>query len=220
MLLQKIINRSFPSLKENKCFQTKTLLNIQNFYAICVLSHILYSLYHFHVNKNYETIICSLRYLSYYVTFDILLCERIIYFHHSVCAIMGYIFFTNPQLSYLAQDFVVGVLTTEVSTFFLTVRAILEDYKHSNKYTMITYNVNNVIFSGTFVYTRFYIYVKALRMDELPLLLSSLTLVESVSFQFSLLSLLLLNIYWGFLIMKSLFRMKKKRPSTHMLESE
>jgi hypothetical protein len=210
MLLLTIINTCFPAVKDIKCFEKKTLLKIQNFYAMCVLTHIMYSLFHFYQSRNYETIISSVRYLSCYVAFDLLLCEKIMYFHHSLCIVMGYIFFKNPRITYLAQDFIVSVITTEVSTFFLTVRAIVEEYKHYNQYIMITYNVNNVVFSGTFMYTRIYIFVKALRMDEYKMILSSLTFVESISVQFCLISLLLLNMYWGFLIMKISLQLFKK----------
>jgi hypothetical protein len=217
MLIKHLINNYFAAYKDKHYFQTDYLIRVQNTYAICTLSYVMVCLYNYYANNDYGSIISSFHLLCYYVTFDFLLCEKLIYFHHSLCVIMGYVYFNNLQLTYASQNCVVCILSTEISTFFLTIRAILEDYKRVNKCLMITYNVNNVIFTGTFMYTRLYMYINALRTDEFKNLLSSLSYLDSILFQICLFSLLVLNLYWARLIMKSILRINSgtKKQITH-----
>jgi hypothetical protein len=189
------------------------LLQFQNMYAMCVLSCVMKSLLDFYVNDNYESIIDSYRLIAYYVTFDMLFCEKIMYLHHAFCWVLAYSYFNNLEASYESKDFCTLILTTEVSTYFLTLRAMLEESKHSHIYTKRAYDVLSVIFSITFFYFRFYVYINALQMEQYKVFLSTMTWFDRVALQIGLNGLLLLNVYWGRLILKLCYRMvyPKKR---------
>lgn len=189
------------------------VLQFQNMYALYVLTNVMKGLIDFYVNDKYESVIDSYRLIIYYVTFDMLFCEKIMYFHHTFCWSLGYAYFNNLEASYAAKDFCAFVLTTEISTYFLTWRAILEDAKHSHIYIKRVYNALTVLFSLTFFYFRFYIYINALRMEQYAILLSTISLFDRFAMQLGLNGLLLLNIYWGRLILKMCYRMvyPKKR---------
>jgi len=61
------------------------LLQFQNMYAGYVLSHVMRSLFDFYFYDNYESVVDSFRLLCYYVSFDMLFCEKIMYIHHAFC---------------------------------------------------------------------------------------------------------------------------------------
>jgi hypothetical protein len=204
MLIQRFLPTDIPKA---------WLLQFQNIYAACVLTRVMKSLLDFYFYKNYESIIDSFRVITYYVSFDMLFCEKIMYLHHTFCWVLAYSYFNNLEASYAAKGFCTLVLTTEISTYFLTLRAMLEDAKHLNIYTKRAYDVLGILFSLTFFYFRFYVYINALKMEEYMVYLSTMTWFDNFALQFGLNGLLLLNIYWGRLILKMYYRMvyPKKR---------
>jgi len=189
------------------------LLQFQNMYALCVLIRLMKGLFEFHFNDDYESIVESYRLLQYYLAFDMLFCGENMYFHHACCLAMSRSYFNNLEASYDSKQFCFSLLTSEVSTVFLTLRAILEDVKHSHIYTKRAYDTLSMLFSITFFYFRFYIYINALRTEQYTAFLSTMTYFDNAMLQIGANGLLLLNIYWGRLILKSFYRMiyPKKR---------
>lgn len=189
------------------------LLQFQNMYALGVLTRVMKGLFDFYFNDNYESVVYSFKLIVCYVSFDMLFCENIMYLHHGFCWALGYAYFNNLEAAHRSKDFCALILTSEVSTFFLTCRAILEDTKHSHIYIKRAYDTLSIIFSITFFYFRFYVYVNAIRMEQYVEFLSTITYFNRVVMQIGLNGLLLLNIYWGRLILKSFYRMvyPKKR---------
>jgi hypothetical protein len=189
------------------------LLQFQNMYAMCVLTRIMKGLFDFYFNDNYESVVYSFELTVYYVSFDMLFCEKIMYLHHAFCWALGYSYFNNLEASYMSKEFCALILTSEVSTLFLTLRAILEHVKHLNAYTKRAYDALSVIFSVTFFYFRFYVYINALRMEQYATFISSMTWFDGVVMRIGLNGLLFMNLFWGRLILKSLYRMiyPKKR---------
>ena len=183
------------------------LLQFQNMYAMYVLTRVMKGLFDFYFNGDYESVVASFNILCYYVSFDMLFCEKIIYFHHFLCGVLGYLYFTNLEAMNASKDFCALILTTEVSTFFLTLRAILEDVKHLNIYTKTAHNTVSALFSITFFYFRFYVYINAMYSDQYASLLSAVNYFDRGLLKIGLNGLLLLNIYWGRLILKSVYRM-------------
>lgn len=189
------------------------LLQFQNMYAGYVLSHVMRSLFNFYVNDDGESTIDSIRLLAYYVSFDLLFCEKIMYIHHTLCLCLGYVVFNNLEAYYASKEFGALILSSEVSTYFLTLRAMLEESKHSHIYIKRAYDTVSVIFSLTFFYFRFYVFTNALQMEQYTEFRSAMSWFDSAMLQFGLSGLLLLNIYWGRLILKMCYRMvyPKKR---------
>jgi hypothetical protein len=189
------------------------LLQFQNVYAMCALLRVMKGLFDFYFNDDYESVVESFRVITYYVSFDMLFCEKIMYLHHAFCWALSYSYFNNLEASYMSKEFCTLILTSEVSTVFLTLRAMLEGVKHLNVRVKYVYDASSTLFSITFFYFRFYIYVNALQTEQYTMFLSSMTYFESAIMQIGLNGLLLLNIYWGRLILKSFYRMvyPKKR---------
>jgi len=204
MLIQSFLPVNIPKAR---------LLQFQNMYALSVITRVMKGLFDFYVNDNYNSVIDSYGLISYYVTFDMLFCEKIMYFHHVFCWALVRVYFNNLEASYEAKDFCAFVLTTEISTYFLTWRSILEDVKHSHIYIKRVYDVITVLFSLTFFYFRFYVFINALQMEQYVVFRSTMSLFDSIVLLIGLYGLLLLNIYCGRLILKMCYRMvyPKKR---------
>jgi len=204
MLIQPFLPANIPKAR---------LLQFQNMYALSVLTRVMKGLFDFYFYDNYVSIIESYRLILYYVTFDMLFCEKIMYVHHTFCWALACVYFKNLEASYEAKDFCAFVLTTEISTYFLTWRSILEYMKHLHIYIKKVYDALTVLFSLTFFYFRFYILINALQMEQYTEFLFAMSRFDSVVLQIGLNGLLLLNIYWGRLILKMCYRMvyPKKR---------
>ena len=197
MLIKRFLPDNIPKVQ---------VLRFQNMYALCVMTRVMKGLCDYYLNDDYESVTASINALCYYVTFDMLFCEKIIYFHHFLCGTLGYLYFNNSEATHASKDFCALILTTEVSTFFLTLRVMLEDVKHLNIYTKRAYYAVSAFFSITFFYFRFYVYINAMRSDQYALLLSTISYFNRGVLKFGLNGLLLLNIYWGSLILKSIYR--------------
>ena len=91
MLIQSFLPVNIPKAR---------LLQFQNMYALSVITRVMKGLFDFYVNDNYNSVIDSYGLISYYVTFDMLFCEKIMYFHHVFCWALARVYFNNLEASY------------------------------------------------------------------------------------------------------------------------
>jgi len=204
MLLIDIVNNYFPAYKEARIFQKEFLLNVQNAYATIMLAYLMTQLYHCAFYDECASLMLFYTKFNYYFVGDMLLCEPSLYLHHALSFASLYIYTINFQLTRLSYSTGIAFGMIEISTVFLTIRAILKKYKRAHPYIAVIYNINNQIFVITFFYTRVYLYYKqVLRNQDMYDVMSQIPTVEYYVFNTSLHLIYFLNLYWAYQIIQS-----------------
>lgn len=141
---------------------------------------------------------------NYYFVGDMLLCDPSLYLHHVLSFAILYLYTIHFQLTRLSYSTGIAFGMIEISTVFLTIRAILKNYKRAHPYITVIYNINNQIFVITFFYTRVYLYYKqVLRNQDMYDVMSQIPTVEYYVFNASLHLIYFLNLYWAYQIIQS-----------------
>jgi hypothetical protein len=203
MLLTYIVNNFFPAYKDARFFQKEFLLNVQNTYALVMLSYLMRQLYNCSCYDQCTSLMAFYTKFNYYFVLDIVLCDHTLYLHHALSFIILYIYTANFEIIQIAYSAGIAFAMIEISTTFLTIRAILKKYKRAHPYITMIYNINDAIFVITFFYTRIYLYYKqVLQNQELYNITRQFTLVEYHYFNICLYLLYCLNLYWAYQILQ------------------
>jgi len=212
MLLLRIVHKYFPSFRDNAIFQKHTLLDIQNTYAFVLLCYLMMCIFKFVHYQDFTYIIHFLLPMPYYFVGDLLLCEPIMFIHHAASFTLLQIYNHHLQMNpdvYYIQSPIYTIAFTEISTFFLSLKCFLHKYRNQSRLLTHIYNIINVVFAITFLYTRLYLmgsefvngnyYFLCLQYDTIP---------QMVLSHISIYTIFFLNIYWSALILQKIFKPK------------
>lgn len=202
MLLIKFIHTFFPAHKEAHIFQKEFLLNVQNAYALVILAFLMTQLCNCLMHNQCLNLVTTPQKLIYYFVADTLLCDPTMYLHHIASFVMAYIYSSNIEIMKQSYHLTFGLGIVEISTIFLTFRAILKNYKRSHPYITMFYNINDKIFVITFFYTRVYLYWKLFDNHNVNQVTIQLSSLEYHIFNACLYLLYFLNLYWGYKILQ------------------
>lgn len=202
MLLINIVNNYFPAHKDARIFQKEFLLNVQNAYALVMLAYLMTQLCNCVMHAQCATLITTPQKIIYYFVADTLLCDEGLYVHHIASFVMAYIYSSNIEIMKQSYQLTLGLGIIEISTVFLTIRAILRKYKRTHPYIALVYNVNDNMFVVTFLYTRVYLYWRLFGNEHVHQVITQFTPVEYHIFNTCLYLLYFLNLYWGYQIMR------------------
>lgn len=203
MLLINIVDNFFPSYKDARIFQKEFLLNVQNIYALTMLTYLMTQLINCAFYDNCTSLMAFYTKFNYYFVADALLCDQTLYLHHALSFIILYIYTINFEIIQIAHSAGIAFAMIEISTIFLTFRVILKNYKRIHPYITMICNINDKIFVITFLYTRVYLYYKqVLRNQDLYDITRQFTLVEYHYFNICLYLLYFLNLYWAWQILQ------------------
>lgn len=203
MLLINIVNKFFPAYAAAPIFQKQFLLNVQNAYALAMLFYLMLQLCNCTFYNQCDRLITSPQKFFYYFIGDILLCEPSIYIHHIVSFVMAHTYNSNIEIMKQTCNITIGFGIIEISTIFLTIRAILKNYKRDHQYITMFYNINDIIFAVTFLYTRVYLYWPLFGNEHVTSIIMQLSPMDRNVFNACLYFLYLLNLYWGCKITRS-----------------
>jgi hypothetical protein len=211
MLLLFLISLFLPNYKENKYLQKEFILNVQNSYALVVLSCCMYNLCCYHIYNDFSRIYLSFSILSNYMLFDLLICSDFtIYVHHIACIVGTHIIINNEVFYLSIKPQVVLFLTTEMSTFFLTIRCIFSIFKTNNNTVTVTkfLQIVDALFVSSFFYTRIYLFYNYIILSErfYELFHEHLNPTREYLLIWCVFTLFTLNIYWGCIIIKKIFK--------------
>jgi hypothetical protein len=185
-------------------FQKEFLLNVQNAYATIMLAYLMKQLCHCLMHDQCAGLMLFYTKFNYYFVGDMLICDPSLYLHHVLSFVTLYIYTVNFQLTRLSYSTGIAFGMIEISTVFLTIRAILKNYKRTHPYIAVIYNINNQIFVITFFYTRVYLYYKqVLRNQDMYDVMAQTSAVEYHVFNTSLHLIYFLNLYWAYQIIQS-----------------
>jgi hypothetical protein len=115
---------------------------------------------------------------------------------------MAYIYSRNIEIMKQSYHLTFGLGIIEISTVFLTIRAILKKYKRSHPYITMVYNVNDKFFVVTFLYTRVYLFWSLFGNHHVNQVISQFTPAEYHIFNACLYLIYCLNLYWAYLILQ------------------
>lgn len=202
MLLIQLVNNFFPAYKDARYFQKEFLLNVQNAYSLIILTYLMKQLYHCAFYDQCADLITTPQIFSYYFLGDMILCDPGMYFHHITSFVMAYIYSSNIEIMKQSCHLTFGLGIIEISTLFLTIRAILRSYKSAHPYITIIYNINNNIFAVTFLYTRVYLYWYLFGNENVTQVITQFTPVEYHILNTCLYLIYFLNLYWGYQILQ------------------
>jgi hypothetical protein len=204
MLLINIVNNFFPAYKDARIFQKEFLLNVQNAYALVMLAYLMTQLCNCVMHAQCANLMSFYTKFNYYFVADILLCDPGLYLHHALSFVILYLYTIHFELTRLSYSTGIAFGMIEISTLFLTFRAILRNYKRAHPYITMVYNINNQIFVITFFYTRVYLYYKqVLRNQDMYDALVQMPVVEYHIFNMCLYLLYFINLYWAYQIIQS-----------------
>ncbi len=195
-----------PFINLNKI--NNKLLLFQNIYLLFIVIYSLISIYDYRNTYNTLSLLDTTKYLRIFLLFDLLLCENELIIHHlaSLCitqiALNNNILFFNTNVVFYTSI----LYGTELSTLFLCIKSILLQQFNEN----IIYI--DLLFLGTFIYTRIYLFSKYLIFEKSLYYIFSEQLTKSASIFYifndniciniSLYTLYFLNIYWFLIITK------------------
>lgn len=223
MLLLRIVHKYFPSLRDKAIFQKRALLDFQNTYAFLLLCYAMMCIFKFVQYNDFTYIIHFLRPFPYYFIGDLLLCEPIMFIHHvasfTLLQIYTHHLHVNPDVYYI-QSPIYTIAFTEISTFFLSLKCFLHKYRNHSLFLTHIYNIINVVFAITFLYTRLYLFgAEFLNGKYYFLFLQYDTTHQIVLSHISICAILFLNIYWSWLILQNIFKPKVYTPPQQIQNS-
>ena len=196
------------------------LLVFQNIYALIICCQSLYSIYDWRNTGNVDSLITSAKYFRGFLMMDLLICSKEIYIHHIASLCINQIAFNNNIFfNETAAFYTTIVYGVELSTLFLIVKSLADQFKIKNKLTTI----NDILFLTTFTYTRIYLFSKYIILDKKfnDILIDNLSLTTSfttfithppyifsdnIIMQGSLYTLYILNLYWFSLMIKKIVK--------------
>ena len=202
MLLIEIVNNFFPTYKDARIFQKEFLLNVQNAYALTITLYLMTQLCNCAFYDQCANLVTTPQKFIYYFVADTLLCDPSMYLHHITSFAMAYIYSRNIEIMKQSYHLTLGFGIVEISTVFLTIRAILKKYKRSHPYITMVYNINDKIFVVTFLYTRVYLYWQLFGNEHVNQIIMQFTPVEYYIFKSCLYILYFLYLYWGYKILQ------------------
>ena len=203
MLLINIVNNYFPAYKDARIFQKEFLLNVQNAYALTITLYLMTQLCHCVFYDQCTGLITTPQKFIYYFVADTLLCDPSMYLHHITSFAMAYIYSRNIEIMKQSYHLTFGLGIVEISTVFLTIRAILRSYKRAHPYITMVYNINDKIFVVTFLYARVYLYWQLFGNEHVTQVIMRFSPVEYYIFNACLYILYFLNLYWAWKIIQS-----------------
>ena len=167
---------------------------------------IFYILYYYLFDNTYTTIIyyCGLFLFPLYCVIDLLfykisLDKKI---HHFLGFLLCLTSFLNKEHFQEEIYFITNFeLATEISTIFLMIKDECELYNSMK--SSIFYNVNNLIFIGTFLYLRIFEFFRIHKQ----IIEIGYNINYNYIYYFSVFGLFYLNIYWSLIIIKKIFKM-------------
>ena len=126
--------------------------------------------------------------------------------HHLLCLSMSTYMYSKQLPLGIVSTQAITVLSLETSTIFLVTREYLDK-------SSFLYKINNICFVSTFIYLRIYLLIKHLFLDEryLYYMNNNNSTYELFWYHTGLYSFLLLNLYWGFIIVKSIMKPVRKQ---------
>lgn len=176
--------------------------NIQNFNSLFVSLFTGFGLLVYYLTSSYYFFPFILKLILFHCSFDLLLTSSIdIFLHHLITVSLSTFFFYKPLPLELLHWETSIVCLTEISSIFLVGR---EWIPIQSKY----YALNNNLFFGSFYYIRLYLLPKYLLLEQSyqHYLITNLTSFEKFWYFTTMYSFMSINIYWGFLILKSLVK--------------
>ena len=210
MIISFLLRCIYPSIHvvdfENTC---KTIQNM------ACLSTVLFATYAIYTDSDI-CLLSAIQYVKYFSMIDLLLCSPEIAVHH--CAVLGLIlpYLDTPDFYAISRTELIAILTTELSTIFLVLRTVMP-----KKYGIL-HILNNVLFMGTFAYTRMYNFSYHLIYNETlyEKIDNHLTPINSTMLIGSIYTLFFLNIYWMAIIVKTVVKQfRDYLPSFQQCES-
>ena len=172
---------------------------------------IFWMLYYYFIDNTYTTSVeysgmiifplyCVIDLLFYKISFD----KKI---HH-------FLGFLLCLISYLNQDFKKEIyfltnfeIRTEISSLFLIIKDEFELYNNTKS---IFYNINNLIFVGTFLYLRVFEFFRIHKQ----IIEIGYNINYNYIYYLSVFGLFYLNIYWSLIIIKKIFKMLNLKYNT------
>jgi hypothetical protein len=212
MLLLYIIDLIYP-LDPNRRHNFQSILKtFQNIYCFTIVAYAGYAIY----TAKVDTYLTAIQIIHWQCIFDMLLCKPELVLHHIFVLHLTTPFLQIPGLANHTHEGVATILSTEISTIFLSLREFIPQ-----RYTTLN-SINNTAFICMFAYTRIYNYSNQLIYNE-PLhnkLTSYLSTYNSCLIITAMYGLFFLNIYWAAIILKTIVKQfKSKIPSFQQCES-
>lgn len=208
---------------------------IRDIVGICLPAYTLYCIWNYRTSQDIEYLVYNASAILAQMVFDFGVYTHLGYdtlFHH-VCAtgLLYSLLGTSAKyhMSHIIPQ-ITSVFQTEYSTFFLTIASFLPTISNkianhstnkdvtTNKHSTYTFiirrvsgiasSLNHVCFVSTFVYTRIYVFSRKLVFDETysTYIHSILPTRDWVVYTACLYGLYFLNLYWGGIILKLLFK--------------
>ena len=199
--------------------ESNKILNIQNTMSLCLAAIALYSINDWR-NGNINALEHAVWFVGIHAAIDLSMCTPDVTLHH--LAILSIIFFKYYfQIDNRDDQFVISsLLITELSTVFYVAKLWMDQYKKSTNHVLSSvfktiYTANDVVFFGLFFKLRWIDYYNNVLNDHVfhramwsYVQCSPFTKVLGlVPLYFGLYSLYGLNLYWGSIIMKKMFKM-------------
>jgi hypothetical protein len=172
-------------------------MNLKNIFIFSML-------YYYFLDNTYITIVeyCGLIIFPLYCIIDLLFYK--ISFDKKIHHFLGFLLCLT---SYFNQDFKKEIyflsnfeIRTEISSLFLIIKDEFEFYNNTKS---LFYNINNLIFVGTFLYLRVFEFFRIHnQIIEIGYIIN-----YNYLYYFSIFGLFYLNIYWSLIIIKKIFKM-------------
>lgn len=210
---------------------------IRNIVGICIPAYTLYCVWNYRTSQDIEYLVYNASAILAQMVFDFGVYHHLnsdILFHHVCATGLLYSLLGTSAKQHMADiaPQIVSVLQTEYSTFFLTISIYLP--KVSNKIARDTTNkhitttksfivqrisgiatsLNYACFILLFIYTRIYVFSQKIVFDESysTYMASILPIHDRFVYTASLYGLYFLNLYWGGIIIKTVFKPYKNIP--------
>ena len=207
----------------------KEVTDIQNNFYVFFLSYIFSSLCFYCFFGNPETLERCVLIITVQCFLDLLLCKNEMVLHHiCVIAMSSFMYIHNLQNIRLQLLTLIG---TETSTIFFTARSVMKELEdiliNEKKYdeSLVKKSLEkplllvDYLFSSTFFITRIYLYSKNLifnnEFNEYMMTNYTNTIQSFLHFYGANYLLYFLNVYWGLIITKKLFKSVKDSPIFH-----
>ena len=166
--------------------------------------------------KNYNVFLCSNGVTIYCIIDLCFLKRRDMILHHIFVLMMVFYMNIHRNIPMLERDSIITtILSSEISTNFLIINNILNDFKWDSKIILenLLNKSNKIFFISTFFYFRLYKYISKLILNkEFYFVINTYSYnnYANITIYCGIYGLFVLNIYWGKLILDKCIKSSDK----------
>jgi len=190
-------------MNSKKMFSNYIPLFVSTISTICLL-------------KNYNVFLCSNGVAIYCIIDLCFLKRRDMILHHIFVLMMVFYMNIHRNIPILERDSIITtILSSEISTNFLIINNILNDFKWDSKIILenLLNKSNKIFFISTFFYFRLYKYISKLILNkEFYFVINTYSYnnYANITIYCGIYGLFVLNIYWGKLILDKCIKSSDK----------